>query len=112
MSRDRSRSTVYDPGNPGDTLSLGEGRYRVQSFTDPGTWYDVDLGAATCTCPDFTRRTHAGNYLCKHLRWVRDQQLGDEEEAPEDRRWDMIFADRPFGRQPYDDERHEPDDFG
>ena len=86
MPRDRPRSIVYDPGDPGDTLSLSEGRYRVQSFTDPDTWYDVDLDAPSCTCADFTRRTHAGDYLCKHLRWAQDQQNRDQEEALDDMR--------------------------
>ena len=42
------------------------GRYEVQSAS--GNWYEVDIVAETCTCPDWEYRTPEGG--CKHLRRV------------------------------------------
>ncbi|MDD5384553.1 MAG: SWIM zinc finger family protein [Gallionella sp.] len=40
-------------------------KLRLESFTTQGAWYDVDKGAATCTCPAFDANLH-----CKHLEAV------------------------------------------
>jgi hypothetical protein len=42
-------------------------QYAVQSGSDPSTFYDVDLIAKTCTCPDAVNRQR----VCCHQRAVR-----------------------------------------
>ena len=41
----------------------------VESDSTKGLFYDVDLGAGVCTCPDFTYRSEGNpDHQCKHLR--------------------------------------------
>jgi hypothetical protein len=41
--------------------------YRVESATEPGTFYDVDHGVGVCSCPDHQRR----GVVCGHLWALR-----------------------------------------
>jgi len=44
----------------------------VESDSTKGLFYDVDLGAGVCTCPDFTYRSGQNpDHKCKHLKRVR-----------------------------------------
>jgi hypothetical protein len=44
---------AYDKGSIGQVLPLGHGRYRVESFKERGSFYEVDLNPSTfnCSCP-------------------------------------------------------------
>jgi len=53
-----AKSTAY---RPFVKLTSHRGWYRVQSGTDPRTWYDTT--ANSCTCP--------ARKPCKHQRYVR-----------------------------------------
>ena len=44
------------------------GMFEVQSFSNLGIFYTVNLEANTCTCPAFT---HGSRRSCKHLTAVR-----------------------------------------
>ena len=46
-------------------------RYEVESFSQRGTFYEVDTRLGSCTCPAFTR---GFKQPCKHLAWVREYQ--------------------------------------
>lgn len=43
------------------------GLYQVKSFSNPNTFYVVDLFSGTCTCPHFLVR----GANCKHIQAVR-----------------------------------------
>ena len=45
-------------------IDAGAGLYRVQSQTQGGVSYDVDLSKPSCTCPDV-------QHLCKHIQAAR-----------------------------------------
>ncbi len=58
--------------SPADIPTDAHFTIKVESITDRGTFYDVDIQLLTCTCSDFiTRRnkyeTNDPRRLCKHL---------------------------------------------
>jgi len=53
------------------SFSFSPFKSTVESFTSSGVFYDVDVDAITCTCPDFQSRKYRSKTnpkrLCKHL---------------------------------------------
>jgi hypothetical protein len=64
-SGSRLQSAARIMRTPGARQSAGNGVYLVQSEHNHTGWYQVDINARTCTCPDHPGITkHKG--LCKH----------------------------------------------
>ena len=64
MSSATQNRSTYDPGTPGEILTLGRNHFAVESFREGGVHYSVDLEAGTCSCPDHLYRRRE----CKHLQ--------------------------------------------
>lgn len=65
----------------GLVLDLKNGRYRVESQSEPGKYYDVNLlDDWTCTCPYHVKRRTD----CKHIIAVQMMVMGVEPLAPAD----------------------------
>lgn len=72
------------PESSSGTIRLGEGIiYKVQSDSDPDTWYYVsfvlgmglDLRRAYCDCPAYKFSQEAGDRTCKHIERVQKNWL-------------------------------------
>jgi len=77
-------------------LILEDGKCKVQSSSNPETWYEVDVEEETCTCPHHTYR----QVKCKHIKDAqrevekkfaeklrtgkKDEPKPEEEEIPDD----------------------------
>lgn len=75
------------------TVSLRQtgGIYDVES--ESGNTYRVDIGAGTCSCPDWQQREPEGG--CKHLRRVRLDVRSGCVPTPDGRLPDAVTAERP-----------------
>lgn len=46
---------------------VADGLYRCESQAKPGIYYNVDIHAQTCTCPDYDFHQRRREGICKHL---------------------------------------------
>lgn len=61
---------VKEVGVKVDVQDLGGGKFKVESFSEPGNYYEVDVEAQTCTCPAFREGKMS---MCKHQRYLSER---------------------------------------
>lgn len=54
-------------------LKQKDGTFKVESSSEKGKFYIVDLDKQTCTCPHFRLRMQRIHGLCKHIQAVKDK---------------------------------------
>lgn len=54
-------------------LKQKDGTFKVESSSEKGKFYVVDLEKQTCTCPHFRLRMQRIHGLCKHIQVVKDK---------------------------------------
>lgn len=71
------------------------GVYQVRSASNPRGWYEVDMTAHTCTCPDDGKNQDRPRIICKHRLAIGFKLYGPEWAHEEQRaKYDREYAAR------------------
>ena len=53
-------------------------KYKVESQSQKGQYYFVDLEKKTCSCPEYIYRMHKIGGICKHINAVEEKHSGSK----------------------------------